>query len=346
MNAVLKLSIVMATYRRAETLRRTLAHLAHQDLEPGSFEVIVVDDGSPDHTGQVVAEARPGLPFPLSYLHHANRGPGYTQNRGIRQARAPLLMLMADDIWLAPGALRAHLDFHQRHPQPEVAVLGKVVQSPEMNQSVFLKHWDPFGFADLEGGKELPFPMFWACNLSCKRDFLLRHGMFREEKGRAGAAAHEDAELGYRLHQHGLRLFYHEDAWAFHFHPSTLAQMMARYYERGLNWAPYRKLVPAPEVPVLDHVLTWRTLADHVRVLTRPNALHGAERRLSWHLARKVLRLVAFNRLTVPWLWQPVLDRAETSPWLARLMNRRLYRLVMHYHFDRGIRDARQRFGD
>src|SRR6266581_3860810 len=74
----LKLSVVLATYNRAETLRDTLHHLADQELDPTCYEVIVIDDGSPDHTRKVVEEALPVVPFKMTYLHHANRGPGYT----------------------------------------------------------------------------------------------------------------------------------------------------------------------------------------------------------------------------------------------------------------------------
>src|SRR5258708_38251089 len=92
----LKLSVVLATYNRAETLRDTLRHLADQELDPTCYEVIVIDDGSPDHTRKVVAEALPVVPFKLTYLHHANRGPRYTQNRRIRIPQAPIVRLMAE----------------------------------------------------------------------------------------------------------------------------------------------------------------------------------------------------------------------------------------------------------
>src|SRR5216684_4744505 len=108
-NSQPKLSVVMATYNRAETLRETLRHLAEQELDPADYEVIVVDDGSPDDTRAVVEEWVPRAPFRLTYLHHENHGPGYTQNRGLEVAQAPLVLLMADDILMSPPALPAHL---------------------------------------------------------------------------------------------------------------------------------------------------------------------------------------------------------------------------------------------
>src|SRR5262249_12715363 len=212
-----QLSIVMATYNRAELLRRTMDYLAKQDLPPRTFEIIVVSDASPDHTRSVIAELAKTVPFDVRYLENStNYGPAITQNRGIREARAPLVMLMADDIFFSPRAIRAHLEFHKKHPEQEAAVLGMVIQSPELDQTVFLKTWDPFRFSDLEGLEELEPYRFGALNLSFKRDFMLKYGMFQEESGRGGAAWMEDLELGYRLKKHGLRFFYSKDAWAHH----------------------------------------------------------------------------------------------------------------------------------
>ena len=177
------ISVVVATYNREETLRETLAHLAAQSIPPGQFEVIVIDDGSTDGTRAAVEEEMAADRFPLKYLQHANRGPGYTQNRGIREARAAIVLLIADDIFLAPGALAAHLAIHAGNPAECVAVLGRVLQSPKLTHSVFLSRWDPWRLGNLPDGKALPYTMFWACNMSFKRDFMLRHGMFRDEGG-------------------------------------------------------------------------------------------------------------------------------------------------------------------
>jgi hypothetical protein len=104
--------------------------------------------------------------------------------------------------------------------------------------------------------------------------------------------------------------------------------------------------VPDPEVTVRAHALDLRTLGDHIRVLRGPNSLRGAERSLTWHIVRQVIRVLTFNRWTVPWFWKPILDRAETSPAVARLMHRQLYRVFLYYHFLRGIREAPARYGE
>lgn len=122
-------SVVMATYRRPDLLRRCLdAVLAQRGLDEASgFEVIVVDDGACETTRELVetlARQRAGRPV-VRYLRAlGTRGPAGARNRGWRAARADVIAFTDDDTvpdvhWLAHGlrALRSG----------QVAVSGRVV---------------------------------------------------------------------------------------------------------------------------------------------------------------------------------------------------------------------------
>lgn len=340
-----KLSVVMATYNRAEIIRETLRHLADQELDPADYEVIVVDDGSPDHTRAVVEEWMSRVPFRMRYLHHSNHGPGYTQNRGLEVARAPIVLLMADDIFMSPPALKAHLETHEAHPEQQVAVLGCVRQSPMLDRcdSVFLRKWNPMRFSDFAGLRELPYYLFWACNISVKREFVLRHGPYREQMGRAGAAAHEDPELGYQLLHAGLRILHRPEALGFHYHITTVEQECRRSYVRGVNFIDFRDRINRPEIAVAYHVFDKSTLRDHLRVWFGPGRRYvlSRNRNPAYLLVHYLLRGLAFNSLTVSLLWKPLVRRAERDPTIARLMRDSVYRALFAYHFHRGYREGR-----
>jgi glycosyltransferase involved in cell wall biosynthesis len=340
----LKISVVVSTYNRAEILRMTLQHLADQDLDPESYDVIVVDDGSIDRTREVVEQMIQRTSLRGKYLHHANRGPGYTQNRGIREAQGSNVLLMADDVFLTPSALSAHLDCHAKHPEEEVAVLGRVLQSPLLNQSVFLRTWKAYRLDNLADQQQLPYYMFWACNISFKRDFMLRYGMFREEMGRAGAAGHEDVELGYRLHNHSLRIIHCREALGYHYHVATLQQTIMRSYERGLNWPDFQKLVPEPEIAIRYRVYNLRTLAANFISLVGPRRKYivGTDRSFILLSLRYLLRSVIFNRLTTPYFWLPILNYADRNRILAKCMVDNFYRGVVLYHFLKGCQDSQK----
>jgi glycosyltransferase involved in cell wall biosynthesis len=341
-----EISVILSTYGRPDVLPRTLDHLARQDLEPHRFEVIVVDDGSPDDTPHVVERLLPTLPCRTTFRRHANRGPGYTQNRGIELASAPVVLLIADDILLVPEAVRLHLEHHRARPDKTVAVLGRVEQSPDLTQSVFLSKWDPFRFRELDGHEELPPYRFWAMNISAKRAFLVENGMYLEHKGRAGASALEDLELGCRLKEKGLRLFYSPGAWGYHYHVVTLEQAMRRWYERGLNYGEFRRYAKLPELTVWFHILDRHTVGEYRKVLSGPNWFRGRERYFWWHVVRHFVRVLTVNAITTRFVWRPLFNLAERSRALAKLVNPKMYRAFLYYHFLRGVRDGRRIYGD
>ena len=337
MNRRLKISVVIASYNRSMTIPSTLRCLAEQTLHPSDYEVIVVDDGSPDDTEGAVRSAMERHPYDLRYLRHANRGICYTQNRGIRHARAPLILLIPDDIKLVPGALAAHVDRHERHPDPHIAILGKVLQSDELaTESVFLRNWDPFKFKTLKHIHELPYYYFWAFNISFKKDFVIKNGMFNESLVRGGADGHEDVELGYRLARKGLRILYSNKALGYHYHIVTLKDALRKYYHKGQTWPKFRRSANHPEITVHYHVLSIHTLKDYMRTFRHPNRLLGVDRNPVLLLFRHVAHALFFNFMSVPFLWLPLMFRAEKFPQLAKLMHPQLYRGVLFHFFLKG----------
>ena len=344
----LKLSVVMATCNRAETLPITLRHLEEQELDPGKFELIIVDDGSADNTRAVVHEWIPRLSFRVRYLHHSNHGPGYSQNRGLEIAEAPIVLLMADDIFMSPQALMRHLEMHEQHAEPEVAVFGLVKQSPTLDGSVFLRTWDPFGFRALAGMCELPYYRFGACNVSAKRDFLMRYGPFREQRGRGGPLAHEDAELGYQLAQGGLRILFCPAALGWHHHITTLDGACRKAYQQGLNFGDVRDRVGQPEIAVASHVFDASTLNDHLRIWFGPRRRYVSpqDRNPVLLMSKYLLRAAIFNSISVDLFWRPLLERAEHDPMIARMMRASFYRGLTSFHFRKGYREGKAWIAD
>jgi glycosyltransferase involved in cell wall biosynthesis len=338
---MIELSVVVATYCRRDVLRVTLQKLAEQSCPADCYEVIVVDDGSEDGTREMAEAMASKVPFALTYLWHRNRGPGASENRGIRAARGRIIVLMADDIHPAPRMLASHARFHAERPEANVAALGRVLQSPDLPQTVFQSNWDPFKYYELDGSVELPYWKFWACNISVKRQFMLDHGMFQELKG----AAHEDVELGYRLSRAGLRIFYNPEALAHHYHLETLAAAARRAYERGLNWTFIEQNVPDPQIHVKYHILNRRTLRHHYDTFRNlaATSLPPEDRNLPWLLFRQVVRWAVFNRWTVPGIWMGLLARAEDSRLLQRIVHPYMYRGTVFYHFVKGCADVARR---
>src|SRR5947209_8426106 len=97
----MKFSIVIATYKRAAVLKDTLASLSH--LKPDApWEVIVVDNNSPDNTRQVVEAAALSFPVPLTYAFERQQGRSAALNCGFRLASGDIIVTTDDDVRVEP----------------------------------------------------------------------------------------------------------------------------------------------------------------------------------------------------------------------------------------------------
>ncbi len=121
------ITVVLPTFNRAPLLERALPGLLRQRTENRfTYEVLVVDDGSRDHTPQVVAQAsRLAGPVPVRYLYQENSGRSAARNVGVRQARGVWLAFFDDDQEATPRWLLELWQTARR--QGVMGVAGRVV---------------------------------------------------------------------------------------------------------------------------------------------------------------------------------------------------------------------------
>ncbi|HVG38038.1 MAG TPA: glycosyltransferase family A protein, partial [Pyrinomonadaceae bacterium] len=100
----MKYSVLIATYNRADELRETLRSLAAMRTE-ASWEVIVVDNNSNDHTKTVVEEAAANYPVELRYIFEGEQGKPAALNTGLRAVRGEIVAYTDDDVRVAPDWL-------------------------------------------------------------------------------------------------------------------------------------------------------------------------------------------------------------------------------------------------
>ncbi|MBR4651739.1 MAG: glycosyltransferase family 2 protein [Kiritimatiellae bacterium] len=114
MSESLDISVVIPTYNRSEMVCACVDSVLAQ--EGASFEVIVVDDCSPDDTGARMS-ARFGGDGRVRYMRNErNSFQTVSRNRGARVARGRHVLFLDDDNILRPGALAELLACFARHP--------------------------------------------------------------------------------------------------------------------------------------------------------------------------------------------------------------------------------------
>lgn len=94
-------SVIMPAFRCAEYLPQAIESVLAQTFS--DFELIVVDDGSPDDTGEIVARYRGDRR--VIYVRQENAGLPGARNTGVRNARGQFIAAVDADDALAPTAL-------------------------------------------------------------------------------------------------------------------------------------------------------------------------------------------------------------------------------------------------
>ena len=235
----LKYSIVIATYNRAPDLRETLESLA--GLQPdGPWEVIVVDNNSPDDTRAVVESAAESFPVPLRYLFEREQGRSPALNCGIRAASGAIIATTDDDVrvpadWLnraAEGLERLGCDY----------VGGRVLPIWGGPRPVWLpdrggKQWAviallDYGPAPIEFGTRVPLGV----NMAFTRSSFERAGGFDPHTGRRAGTllGQEVREWCIRARKASVRGCYVPEMSLRHIVPAD--RLNKRYFRRWFYW--------------------------------------------------------------------------------------------------------------
>ncbi|MDJ1132833.1 glycosyltransferase family 2 protein [Streptomyces iconiensis] len=105
-----RVGVVIATRDRADSLAATLRRLLSLPERP---PVLVVDNGSTDHTRTMLAARFPGV-----HLHALPQNAGaLARNDGVRLLGTPYVAFSDDDSWWAPGSLDRAADLLDAHPR-------------------------------------------------------------------------------------------------------------------------------------------------------------------------------------------------------------------------------------
>lgn len=214
--------VVIPTRDRPHQLLVTLDALSRQSF--AEFGVVIVDDGSRgDLESMIPPSLRDSLRIRL-LRNEVSIGAGPARNRGAALSGAQYVVFMDDDCIAGPDLLRKHYEVLASATEPTVS-LGPIL-SPAGHRPPVWSHWDSFQldrlYARLARGEIAPdWWQFFTGNVALSRADFLAVGGFDERFARG-----EDAELGYRLGQRGLRFHFDSEALVYHDSQRSLRSWM------------------------------------------------------------------------------------------------------------------------
>ncbi len=266
------LSVVICTYNRAPLLAQVLESLCGQTLPTERFEIVIINDGSADDT-ETVADSY-AKKLPLRYFYQRNAGLASAKNHGLFASRGDLVFFMDDDDVATETLLEEHVKTHLKFSAQHYAVLGYTALGPEIRQNPLMHFVTEvgcflFSYPSLKDGDILDYSYFWGGRSSCKRSFLLEHGVFNPVF-RFGA---EDIELGYRLSKHGLRVIYNKNAVSIMVRKIDFDAFCHRLERQGSSNYVMSRLHPETEIQrwaeIVDLDKNWAMINEHYDVIVK-----------------------------------------------------------------------------
>jgi glycosyltransferase involved in cell wall biosynthesis len=321
-------SVVMPTYQRRESLRRTLETLARVQYPADRLELVLVSDGSTDGTVEMVRSL--SLPFPVRVLEQANQGPAAARNLALAHARGPYVLFLDDDVLPSPGLVAEHARGHMAAPAEDRVVIGTLLP-PDTLRSPWVQ-WEldtvVKQYCAMAEGLYEPTPrQFYTGNGSVRLDRVRAAGGFDVSFKRA-----EDVELAFRLERMGLAFVFRPAASAVHVAERSLRSWVSAAYQYGRNDVVLGLRRGRPDM--LDAIAEefWERSAP-TRLLVRAGLrARGAERvlavpaavaaRLALRLGRRRLSHAICSALFNLAYWRGVADELGAPAAVRRLIRR------------------------
>ncbi|WP_143960041.1 glycosyltransferase family 2 protein [Litoribacter populi] len=122
-------SVIITCYNHGKFLKQAVESTIDQGLD--KLEIIVVDDGSSDHTAEVAQQ------LPVRYVYQANQGLSAARNTGVKQSRGKYLAFLDADDYFKKGGLRTNMQILQRKPYLAL-VVGSHEKVYEKTGEVFI----------------------------------------------------------------------------------------------------------------------------------------------------------------------------------------------------------------
>jgi glycosyltransferase involved in cell wall biosynthesis len=214
------ISFVVLTLNSGRTIQKCLESIEAQKCEK---EIIVVDGGSTDNTIKIAKK------YKTKIITDKRRFLGAARNVGLEKAKGKYIAFVDSDVVLPKKWIQIALNKIEKDDM--IAGVGGPGISPEEN---IISDSLNFLYGRSKDTKENYVKSLPTMDLLYKKDAIKNQEFIDNLK------AGEDVEYNFRLVKNGYKLLFSSDLFVYHFHPTSLKQMIKKWYNYGRNYAkPY-----------------------------------------------------------------------------------------------------------
>ena len=195
-------SIIVPSFNSANTLGDAIQACENQDYPSARTEIIVVDDGSTDDTGNIVSK------FNVKYIKQKRSGPASARNNGFKNAKGDAICFTDADCMPDPDWISKLINRYYAEDIGAVAGSYNVYGSPYL-----LDKFVHYEIRDRHSRMPEYVNSFGTYNVMIKRNVFEVAGGFNPEYCNASG---EDTDLSYRIIRSGYKIYFAKDAFVSH----------------------------------------------------------------------------------------------------------------------------------
>lgn len=202
-----RISLVIPCYNVADFVSRCIRTCLTQDIPSTDYEIILVDDGATDNTGEILLQWEKKSPN-IQVIRQKNLGLGGARNTGLLNAKGNYVWFIDSDDWIAENCLGALLQKAEAYQVDLLYFHAKKILPDDVEMD--------FG-SDLDGG---PFRMsecaLQKIQLSAWIELYRRDFLISKDIRFAEHFLHEDTDFNSRVFAYDPKVFFLPDQYYFY----------------------------------------------------------------------------------------------------------------------------------
>ena len=233
MNSGIRVSVVMPVHNAEAYVEQAVRSALASDLE--QIELIAVNDGSTDRSGEILASIRD--PRLITVQLRASGGPSRPRNVGVARARSPYIAFLDADDLMKPDKLSAAVAALDRHPEAgfsfsdfeDIDERGMLIRA---SAAAEFPGFRALASTSLEGGwrllpkEELARGLLYENFIGTSGVVLRRHLLTEIGPFNESVVYAEDLDLWFRLAKHCDALFWSHIGHAYRNRPGSLTNKL------------------------------------------------------------------------------------------------------------------------
>ncbi|MEG1717927.1 MAG: glycosyltransferase [Bacteroidales bacterium] len=221
-----KISVIVCTYKRMDFLPKALESLVKQSLAFKDYEIIIINNNSPDNTEEYCLAFKQNNPeHSIYYTLEKEQGLSYARNRGIILAKGEILCFIDDDAIANSHYLEELVNFFEKHLDA-VAVGGHIYPLFETERPKWMSSYLLDITSSIDLGKSIrkfpttKYPI--GANMAFRAFIFSQIGLFNVNLGRKGdnLEGAEEKEIFKKIRKEKQNIYYLPSAIVAHYVPA------------------------------------------------------------------------------------------------------------------------------